>query len=273
MCTLDGCGEHQNLPPLIVAETDRRAFLAGLLTLPLAAVLADPALAQAQGATAQPFSIDTMGGAKASGVIAKPKQWPAPAVVLVHEWWGLNDQIKSVAVELANQGYVAIAVDLFGGQVTNDPAVAKNLVATLNTEKALDVMTSVIYWARDLTEVNGKVGTCGWCFGGAWSLNASMAAPVNATVIYYGNVDRTVNQLESLVGPVLGHFATKDTSIPEAQVKQFAQNMLKADKPLQIYWYDADHAFANPTSARYDAADAALAWQRTLAFFQQNLTT
>lgn len=273
MCTLDGCGESAKMPPLVITPTDRRAFLAGLAALPLAAVLSDSALAQAAAAKAEPFTFQTMGNRTASGVIAKPAQWPAPAVVLVHEWWGLNDQIKAVAVELANQGYVAIAIDLYGKPATTDPAAAKAMMAALDTEAALDVMASTIYWARDQTFVNGKVGTVGWCFGGAWSLNASMSAPVDATVIYYGNVERSVNQLRSLVGPVIGHFGTKDTSIPESMVKQFAENMQAADKSLTVYWYDADHAFANPTGARYDAADAAQAWERTLAFFQTNLTS
>jgi len=275
MCTLDGCGTHKDMPPIIVAETDRRAFLAGMGALPLAAVLADPALAQAAAAKLEPVSIQTaVANRTVSGFIAKPAQLPAPAVILFHEWWGLNDQIKSVAAELAAQGYIAVAVNLFDKPPATTPEEAKALVAGLDNEAATDAVASWVYWARDLTEGTRKVATIGWCFGGAWSLNASIAAPVDATVIYYGNVTRTVSQLENLEGPVLGHFGTKDQSIDKAMVEGFETNMAAAGKgsALTVYWYDADHAFANPTGARYDAEDAALAWTRTMDFFESNLT-
>ena len=275
MCTLDGCGAHAEMPPIFVSATDRRAFLAGLGTLPIAAVLADPVLAQAAAAKVTPVSITTVMGKPAKGVIAKPAQLPAPAIVLIHEWWGLNDQIKAVAADLADKGYIAIAIDLFGKE---EPATtadeAKAQMAGLNTEDATDAVSSWVYYARDLQDATDKVGTVGWCFGGAWSLNASIAAPVDATVIYYGNVTRTVSQLESLKGPVLGHFGTLDQSINKEMVEGFEKNLAAAGKAdsLTVYWYDADHAFANPTGSRYDAADAATAWQRTLDFYAANLT-
>jgi carboxymethylenebutenolidase len=275
MCTLDGCGAHPDMPPIFIPETDRRAFLAGLGTLPLAAVLADPALAQAAAGKVTPVSITTVMGKPAKGVIAKPAQLPAPAIILIHEWWGLNDQIKAVAADLAAKGYIAIAIDLFG---KDEPATtvdeAKAQMAGLNTEEATDAVASWVYYARDLQDGTDKVGTVGWCFGGAWSLNASIAAPVDATVIYYGNVNRSVSQLENLKGPVLGHFGTLDQSINKEMVEGFEKNMAAAGKAddLTVYWYDADHAFANPTGSRYDAADAATAWQRTLDFYAANLT-
>ena len=275
MCTLDGCGSHADMPPIFVSATDRRAFLAGLGALPLAAVLADPVLAQAAAAKVTPVSITTVMGKPAKGVIAKPAQLPAPAIILIHEWWGLNDQIKAVAADLADKGYIAIAIDLFGKE---EPATtadeAKAQMAALNTEDATDAVSSWVYYARDLQDATDKVGTVGWCFGGAWSLNASIAAPVDATVIYYGNVTRTVSQLENLKGPVLGHFGTLDQSINKEMVEGFEKNMAAAGKAdnLTVYWYDADHAFANPTGSRYDAADAATAWQRTLDFYTANLT-
>jgi carboxymethylenebutenolidase len=275
MCTLDGCGSHADMPPILVSATDRRAFLAGLGALPLAAVLADPALAQAAAAKVTPVSITTVMGKPSKGFIAKPAQLPAPVIVLIHEWWGLNDQIKAVAADLADKGYIAIAIDLFG---KDEPATtadeAKAQMAGLNTEDATDAVSSWVYYGRDLQDGTTKVGTVGWCFGGAWSLNASIAAPVDATVIYYGNVTRTVSQLENLKGPVLGHFGTLDQSINKEMVEGFEKNMAAAGKAddLTVYWYDADHAFANPTGARYDAADAATAWQRTLDFYTANLT-
>ena len=111
----------------------------------------------------------------------------------------------------------------------------------------------------------------GWCFGGGWALNASIAEPVDATVVYYGRVDKPADQLAKLKGPVLGHFATRDEFINEPMVASFQRAMAEAGKPVTVYWYEADHAFANPSGGRYDEADAALAWSRTMDFLRQTL--
>ncbi|MEX0815517.1 MAG: dienelactone hydrolase family protein, partial [Dongiaceae bacterium] len=106
---------------------------------------------------------------------------------------------------------------------------------------------------------------------GGWSLNASIAAPVAATVIYYGRVERPAADLAALAGPVLGHFADQDQWINRAMVGGFEAAMKQAGKSLETHWYSADHAFANPTSARYDREDAQTSWRRTLAFLRENL--
>ena len=191
--------------------------------------------------------------------------------MLVHEWWGLNDQIKSVAAALADAGYLALAIDLYDGNVTADPAVARELATGVRPKAATDTCASWIEWLRNHESGSGKVGTVGWCFGGRWSLNASIAAPVDATIVYYGNVKRTREQLAVLAGPVLGHFATRDRWINQEMVDGFEAEMAAAGKSAENHWYEADHGFANPTSARYDEEDTALAWRRTLAFFEAHL--
>ncbi|MCE1234960.1 MAG: dienelactone hydrolase family protein [Hyphomicrobiales bacterium] len=260
------------MPPLVVPEADRRAFLKGLAGLPIAAILADPALAQVAGGGVEMISIPVEGGHALSAAIAYPKAEKAPALVIIHEWWGLNDQIKTVATEFAAQGYLVIAVDLYG-KVAKDAAEAKTLMSGLDPRLATAQMVAAVGFARGHARSTGKVGTCGWCFGGGWSLNASLATPVDATVIYYGNVKKTADQLKGLKGPVLGHFATQDKSIDAAMVAGFEQSMKEAglSDRLTVYWYDADHAFANPTGARWDAEDAALAWDRTLLFLKKTL--
>jgi carboxymethylenebutenolidase len=147
------------------------------------------------------------------------------------------------------------------------------LMQAVNEEEANDTLTGWIDWLRRHQQCNGKVGTMGWCFGGGWSLNASMETPVDATIIYYGNVTRTPKQLSRLQGPVLGHFGTLDKSIDEAMVGGFERAMAEAGKAeqLEVHWYVADHAFANPTGARYDADDAALAWPRSVSFLHRHL--
>ncbi|HUF86757.1 MAG TPA: dienelactone hydrolase family protein [Thermohalobaculum sp.] len=261
------------MPPIAVSEADRRAFLAGLASLPLATVLAWPELARAQAGRLEPVEIAVAGGAPATGVIGLPEARPAPAVLLIHEWWGLNDQIKAVAAELAAQGYIALAIDLHGGEVASTPEQARALTGSVDPAQATAQLVAAIGHLRGHAASNGRVGTLGWCFGGAWSLNASIAAPVDATVIYYGRVNRDAEDLAALAGPVLGHFGTEDRSIDAAMVDGFERAMQEAGKRdlLTVHWYEADHAFANPTGARYDAEDAALAWERTLAFFAEHL--
>ena len=187
----------------------RRDILVGLAGLPLAAVLANPRLARAAAAGLETVTITTEGGREVSAALGVPAALPAPAVMLVHEWWGLNDQIKSVAAALADAGYLALAIDLYDGQVTADAGKARELVGAVNAEAATDTCASWVGWLRGHESGTGKVGTVGWCFGGGWSLNASLAAPVDATVVYYGSVKKGRERLAALAGPVLGHFATQ----------------------------------------------------------------
>lgn len=273
MCEINGCGHHAELPPIKVTADERRLFLKGLASLPLATVLAYPEFASAAAAKTKPVKITTAGGNEVAGALAVPAIPNAPAVLLIHEWWGLNDQIRSVANELAQLGYVALAVDLYGGEVATTPDGARSLMQGVDGAVASDTLMSWVSYLRDHSATNGKVGTVGWCFGGGWSLNASIATPVDATVIYYGNVKKEAADLSTLASPVVGHFATDDGWINEEMVDGFKAAMAAAGKAdmLEVYWYEADHAFANPTNARYDAADAELAWDRTTDFFKRYL--
>lgn len=274
MCDLDGCGDQSHLPEIKIKPQDRRLFLKGLASLPLASVLAFPELSSAAAATLDNVTLKLADGSEVSAAIALPKAEKAPTVLLIHEWWGLNDQIKAVAAELAEQGYVALAVDLYGGQVATDAPGAKALMSAVDKDKATETLVGWVNFLKNHERSSGKVGTMGWCFGGGWSVNASIAAPVDATVVYYGYVTQKAEQLKSLKGPVLGQFGTKDKNINKDMVSSFESEMEQAGKKdsLTVYWYDADHAFANPTGARYDAEDAAKAWERTTAFLKTNLS-
>jgi carboxymethylenebutenolidase len=249
----------------------RRHLIRGLGALPLAAVLADPALARAAAGTLQEVTLTTAGGRKVAAALAVPETTPAPAVVLIHEIWGLNDQIKAVAAELANTGLLALAVDLFDGRTADTLEAGRAIMQAVDPQAATETLVSWLRWLKTHEKATGKVAAMGWCFGGGWALNASIAEPVDATVVYYGRVEKPADQLERLKGPVLGHFASRDEFINKPMVDAFETAMAEAGKPLTVYWYDADHAFANPTGARYDEADAALAWQRTMAFLRETL--
>jgi carboxymethylenebutenolidase len=250
---------------------ERRTVVKGLGTLPLAAVLADAGQSRAAAATLEPVTLKTPGGRTVAGALARPAAERAPGVVLIHEWWGLNDQIKAVAADLAATGYVALAIDLLDGQVATTPDAAQALVGRVDEDTALDTLVGWIDWLRHQDFCTGRVATLGWCFGGGWSLQASLATPVDATVIYYGRVVVPAEKLAALKGPVLGQFATRDQYITPAMVDGFQAEMARAGKSLELYRYDADHAFANPTGHNYHRDDAQLAWQRTLAFLATNL--
>jgi len=251
----------------------RRAVVKGVAAgVPLAAILADPLLARAAADGLETVTITTKAGHKVMGALAMPAKTPAPAVLLVHEWWGLNDQIKAVAAELAREGYIALAVDLYDGHVATTPKDARATMRKVAPGKAADTVRSWAQWLKSHAKGTGKIGTVGWCFGGGWSLNTGIAEPVDATVVYYGRVNRKARDLKKLKGPVLGHFAERDGWIDRKMVDAFEGEMKAAGKTFTSHWYGADHAFANPTSARYDQADAKRAWERTLIFFARHLS-
>lgn len=262
-----------NLPARPFAPS-RRELLGFVAASPLAYLLGNADARAGALALLEEVSLTLPSGRTVKAALARPDAAPRPAIVLFHEWWGLNDQIRTVAADLAaSEGYVALAVDLMDGQVTDNPDDARQQMAAVDADAALETSTAWMDWLMAADFTAGGLGTVGWCFGGGWSLAASMARPVDATVVYYGNVKRTAAELQSLKGPVLGHFARHDDWIGEDMVAGFANAMRQADKDLTVHWYDAEHAFANPTNARYDREDAALAWTRTLDFFGKNLTT
>ena len=252
----------------------RRRVVTGLAAgLPLAAVLADPILARAVAGGLETVTINTADGRSVSGALALPAKTPVPTVLLIHEWWGLNDQIKSVAAEFAREGYLALALDMYAGKVAapGDREAARRYMKSVKPAEGTETVRAWVKWLKAHKKATGKVGTIGWCFGGGLSLDASIAAPVDATVVYYGRVDADAEDLKALKGPVLGHFATRDKWINEKMVSGFEAEMKKAGKFYTSHWYEADHAFANPTGTRYDKEDAQLAWKRTKEFFTRHL--
>lgn len=250
----------------------RRTVVQGLAGLPLAAVLGNPLLAHAAAEATRLVRIRTAGGREVAAAVAMPDARPAPAVVLVHEWWGLNDQIKAMAAELGRMGYVAVAVDLFSGRLAVTPDEARRLVAAVDEAEASDTLASWLQWTKNHNDTTRRTATLGWCFGGGWALRAATLVPVEGTVVYYGRVALPPEELSRLSGPVLGHFGSQDTIITAGMVQTFEQNMQSAGKAYQVHWYDAGHAFANPTGNNFDREDAQLAWQRTTAFLKERLT-
>jgi carboxymethylenebutenolidase len=213
-----------------------------------------------------------VGDQQSDAYVSKPQGSPKGAMLVVHEWWGLNDWMKHEADELAAQGYLALAIDLYRGQVAADPKKAQELMGALDKAWAGKVEKAGIEWLKK--NANGaKIGTIGWCMGGGESLRASLEAPkeVAATVMFYGVPVLDVAELKTLTGPLLGIWANKDGWITPDKVKEFDQALTRAGVKHEFHAYDADHAFANPSGGRYNPDAAKDAWQKTVAFLKKNL--
>jgi carboxymethylenebutenolidase len=254
----------------MIDKTTRRQVVGGLAGLSLASVLMDRSRTAAAASGLQTVTI-TVSGVSVAAALALPSAQPAGAAILIHEWWGLNDQIKATASEVAALGYIALAIDLYGGNVATTPEEAKAYMQKVDPAMARATMSSWIDWLRQRPDCTSKVASIGWCFGGGMSLQAGLDRPLEGTIVYYGNVARTPDELAALKGPVLGQFATRDKWISPEMVAGFEAAMKIAGKSLEDYSYDADHAFANPTGQNYDAEDARLAWDRTAAFLSRTL--
>ncbi|MCP3062859.1 dienelactone hydrolase family protein [Myxococcus sp. K38C18041901] len=198
---------------------------------------------------------------------------PLPAVLVIHEWWGLNPHIKHWADRLAANGYAALAVDLYGGKVatTSDEALA--LVKSVDPARAGQTLVTAYKFLQDDSRVKAtRTGSLGWCFGGSMSLRTAMLVPeLDAAVIYYGSPVTDVNELSTIKAPVLGIFGTRDASIPLEKVAEFRAALDQAGVPHRIVELDGEHAFANPSGARYNEQSAAMAWAETSMFLEHHL--
>ncbi len=218
------------------------------------------------------MTITTRAGRNASAMVALPEKTPAPGMALFHAFRGLTQEFIDFAGFYADQGYIAVAPDLYKGEVTTDLAVAGQLMEAMDEEECTDIAVSWLDWIRAHEGCNGKVGTVGWCLGGTWSLNTSVATPIDATVVYYGDVSKNKDELAALHGPVLGHFGTKDEFFGKDMVDYFEGEMAKANKPFANHWYDAGHAFANTGGPYFHEESATAADSRTFAFFNEHLS-
>jgi carboxymethylenebutenolidase len=198
---------------------------------------------------------------------------PVPAVIVIHEWWGLNDHIRHWTDRLAADGYAALAVDLYHGQIATDPDGAMALMKQVDETEALAMLQAAHdFLAADPRVHADKQGVIGWCFGGGWALRDAIAhSQVDAAVIYYGHPITDPAVLASIEAPLLGIFANQDQAIPPAIVDEFAAALASAGKTIELHRYDALHAFANPSNPKYDQAAAADAWDRVRAFFATHL--
>ncbi len=207
------------------------------------------------------------------GFLAKPvDEGQFPGVVMIHEWWGLNDNIKEMAEKLASHGYVVLAVDLYNGEVAITSDQARQLITSFDTNVGIENMNFAASYIQENHDVQ-KLGSIGWCFGGGQSLNLALNNQnMDATIIYYGSLITEQESLSNISWPVLGIFAEFDQGIPVESVNDFETSLDDLDIPNEIHIYPGvDHAFANPSGERFAPDESKDAWQKTIEFLELNL--
>jgi carboxymethylenebutenolidase len=200
---------------------------------------------------------------------------PFPALVVIHEWWGLNDWVKEEASKLADQGYAALAIDLYRGKVATTPDEAHQIMRGVPEDRAnRDLLAATSYLRSQKNVDANRIGSIGWCMGGGYSLNLAVADPkLKAAVINYGHLATDDATLKKINAAILGIVGGQDKGIPPADVQKFQAQLKALGKTVEIHIFpDAGHAFENPNNKQgYRADDAAEAWKLTTAFLAKYL--
>jgi carboxymethylenebutenolidase len=246
-------------------------MLRKVLALGLTGLALSAALATAGTMVSYPSGSETV-----SGYLAVPEgAGKKPALVVIHEWWGLNDWVKGKADGFAKQGYVALAVDLYRGKVASDADMAHQLMRGLPDDRAVRDMKAAVAYLRSRPDVEAsKVGSVGWCMGGGLSLDLAVAEPTLAgAVIYYGHLMTEPATIAGLKVPLVGNFGGQDQGIPPASVTEFEALAKKDGKSVDFKIYpDAGHGFASSKDPKvFRPEDAKDANARTDAFFAKVL--
>ena len=204
-----------------------------------------------------------------------PGKGPFPAMIVIHEYWGLNQWVKEQASKLSDQGYAVLAVDLYRGKVADNPELAHELMRGLPEDRAKRDLHAAFEFLQTQPNVKkDRIGSIGWCMGGGYSLDVALQEPtLAADVIHYGHLATDPEALNKINAAILGIFGGKDQGIPPESAKKFEATLKQLGKKGEIKIYpDAGHAFENPNNkAGYRPDDAADAWKRTITFLADTL--
>ena len=215
-------------------------------------------------------------GHTCDGYLAVPPKGSGPGLIVVQEYWGLVDHIKALADRFAAEGFVSLAPDLYHGERTTSPDQAGKLLMALSIDGAAKDMRGAAAFLRANGSVRPKkVAILGFCMGGQLALYAGQEHPdvIDAVVDFYGIHPKVEIVPGKVKVPVLGHFATRDKSVPLDAVRAMAAGVKKSGGSFDLHEYDADHAFFNDTRPQvYSAAAATLAFSRTLTFLRKALS-
>jgi len=210
------------------------------------------------------------------GVLYTPEgKGPFPGIIVIHEWWGLNDWVKDQATKLSDLGYVTLAIDLYRGRVATTPDVAHEIMRGLPEDRAKrDLHAAFDYLASQPNVKKDRIGAIGWCMGGGFALDVALQEPtLRAVVINYGHLATDTDSLKAINASVLGLFGGQDRGITPDDVHKFEKSMNDLGKPVDVTIYsDAGHGFENPVNKDgYRPDDTADAWKRTVKFFAGTL--
>ncbi len=211
-------------------------------------------------------------GISLQGYLARPTNTAsAPAIILIHEWWGLNDHIKDIARRYAAEGFITVAVDLYDGVTTKDSGEATRLMNSLDFPRALERLKATVEYLRNLEGVT-SVGVTGFCLGGVLALLTACQNKIEAVAPFYGMPDE-LSAIANLGCPLLFIGGEKDQWITVEKMSKLTEALQNNNKQGEVKIYaGADHAFFNDTRPEvYSANEAADAWKQVLAFFKQNL--
>jgi carboxymethylenebutenolidase len=215
-------------------------------------------------------------GGNAGGYLATPKQGSGPGVVVIQEWWGLVDHIKDVCDRFADEGFVALAPDLYHGKAAKSPDEAGKLMMAMRIDEAERDLGAAVQYLLTLDSTTGKkIGVVGFCMGGALALyTATKNQSIGACVVFYGGHPKVKPDLPNLNAPVLGLYGEKDHSVTPDLVHELERQVKDLGKQIEVKIYaGADHAFFNDARPQvYNAEAATDAWQRTLAFLRRHLS-
>jgi carboxymethylenebutenolidase len=210
------------------------------------------------------------------GILYTPEgKGPFPGIVVIHEWWGLNDWVKEQASKLADQGYVALALDLYRGKVATGPDEAHELMRGVPEDRANRDLEAAFHYLESQANVKkDRIGAIGWCMGGGYALDLALQEPkLAADVINYGHLVSDPSEVKKINAPLLGIFGAQDRGIPPEDVKKFGEELDKMGKKADFTIYpDAGHAFENPNNKEgYRPKDAQDAWKKTVDFLESTL--
>jgi carboxymethylenebutenolidase len=211
-----------------------------------------------------------------NGILYTPEgKGPFPAIIVIHEWWGLNDWVKEQASKLSDQGYVALAIDLYRGKVATTPDEAHEIMRGVPEDRAQRDLHAAYEFLQSQPDVKkNRIGAIGWCMGGGYSLDVALQEPdLAADVINYGHLATDPAALKKINAPILGLFGAQDRGIAPDDVKKFEGQLKQLGKKIDVTIYpDAGHAFENPNNKDgYRPKDAADAWDKTVKFLAANL--
>lgn len=215
------------------------------------------------------------GEAGVDGYLSRPIARGAwPAVIMLHEWWGLEEHFRDLGRRLAQEGFVTLVPDLYHGKLTSGRQEAAHLKASLDIERAVQEILDGIPYLRSLPFVSGKIGIMGFCMGGGLALlGACRSAELSAAVIYFPSIYPDPSELENVACPVLLHYGTADSVTPMSEIERIQKTLEQRQKPYELYLYEeAGHAFMNTHGGNYHQEAAEVSWPRTVEFFRRRLS-